>query len=178
MAKVLASKRVNVSFEVTLPRQGASSSSLSHFYVGSIWDDSRFHAARSYTSSPNSPFSLSQIVFHTVRPPLLRSSSPSASLHFYTLHPLSYELLNSSHHMPVPSHPGSWIFFEISPTFVLPLCFPDSGHPCYNTARRIVFHALSRRPAFFNYNTIDLCAWNRWSNLNAIAAVNLAARCV
>ena len=35
-----------------------SSSSLSHFYVGSIWDDSRLHAARSYTSSPHSPFSL------------------------------------------------------------------------------------------------------------------------
>ena len=70
-----------------------SSSSLSHFYVGPMWDDSRLHAARSYTSSPS--FSLrssftqsahlffifiplpcgtivtSQIVFHTVRPPLL-----------------------------------------------------------------------------------------------------------
>ena len=28
---------------------------------------------------------LSQIVFHTVRPPLLRSASPSASLHFFTV---------------------------------------------------------------------------------------------
>ena len=36
----------------------SSSSSLSHFYVGSIWDDSRLHAAQSYTSSPDSPFSL------------------------------------------------------------------------------------------------------------------------
>ena len=35
-----------------------SSSSLSHFYEGSMWDDSRLHAARSYTSSPDSPFSL------------------------------------------------------------------------------------------------------------------------
>ena len=35
-----------------------------------MWDDSRLHAARLYTSSPNSPL-LSQIVFHTVRPPQL-----------------------------------------------------------------------------------------------------------
>ena len=35
-----------------------SSSSLSHFYVWSIWDDSRLHAARSYASSPDSPYSL------------------------------------------------------------------------------------------------------------------------
>ena len=66
----------------------ASSSSLSHFYVGSMWDDSRLHAARSYTS-PDSPFSL-RSSFTRVRPPLLRSSSPSASLHCYTHRPLSY----------------------------------------------------------------------------------------
>ena len=36
----------------------SSSSSLYHFYVGSMWDDSRLRAARSYTSSPDSPFSL------------------------------------------------------------------------------------------------------------------------
>ena len=36
----------------------SSSSSLFHFYVRSIWDDSSLHAARSYTSFPGSPFSL------------------------------------------------------------------------------------------------------------------------
>ena len=46
-----------------------SSSPLSHFYVGSMWDDSRLHAARSYTSSPDSPFSLRSSFTH--RPPLL-----------------------------------------------------------------------------------------------------------
>ena len=45
------------------------SSSLSHFYVGSIWHDSRLHAARSYTS-PDSPFSL-RSSFTTILPPLL-----------------------------------------------------------------------------------------------------------
>ena len=47
-----------------------SSSSLSHFYVGSMWDDSRLHAARSYTSSPDSPSSL-RSSFTTILPPLL-----------------------------------------------------------------------------------------------------------
>ena len=36
----------------------SSSSSLSHFYERPMWDDSRLHAARSFTSSPDSPFSL------------------------------------------------------------------------------------------------------------------------
>ena len=31
---------------------------LSHFYVGSMYDDIRLHVARSYTSSADSPFSL------------------------------------------------------------------------------------------------------------------------
>ena len=35
-----------------------SSSSYSHFYVGSMYDDVRLHVARSYTSSADSPFSL------------------------------------------------------------------------------------------------------------------------
>ena len=38
--------------------KSSTSSSLSHFYVGSMWDDGRPRAARSYTSSPDSPFSL------------------------------------------------------------------------------------------------------------------------
>ena len=29
---------------------------LSHFYVGSMYDDIRLHVARSYTSSADSPF--------------------------------------------------------------------------------------------------------------------------
>ena len=46
----------------------------------------------------------------------------SSSLHFYTHHPLSYVLLISFQHMPVPSRIlRSGTFFEISPTFVLPL---------------------------------------------------------
>ena len=45
----------------------SSSWSLSHFYVGSIWDDSRLHAARSYTSSPDSPFSLRSSFTQSVR---------------------------------------------------------------------------------------------------------------
>ena len=47
-------------------RQSYSSSSYSHFYVGSMYDDIRLHVARSYTSSPDGPFSL--ISFLTVQP--------------------------------------------------------------------------------------------------------------
>ena len=36
----------------------SSSSSYSNFYVGSMYDDIRLHVVRSYTSSPDSPFSL------------------------------------------------------------------------------------------------------------------------
>ena len=36
----------------------SSPSSYSHFYVGSMYNDIRFHVARSYTSSAYSPFSL------------------------------------------------------------------------------------------------------------------------
>ena len=94
-----------------------SSSSLSHFYVGSIWDNSRLHAARSYTS-PDSPFSL-------------RSSfTQSAHLFFglplllpCTSIPITYFLTYSSLIITFPYHHilRSWTFFEISPTFVLPL---------------------------------------------------------
>ena len=56
------------------------SSSSSHFCVGSMWDDGRFRAARSYTSSTDL-LSSPLVVFHTVRPPLLRSASP---MNFYT----------------------------------------------------------------------------------------------
>ena len=44
---------------IAVASSSSSSSSSSHFYMESIWDDSRLHAARSYASSPDSPLSLS-----------------------------------------------------------------------------------------------------------------------
>ena len=39
-------------------QSSSSSSSHSHFYVGSVYYDIRLHVARSYTSSADSPISL------------------------------------------------------------------------------------------------------------------------
>ena len=73
----------------------SSSSSLSHFYMGSMWDDSHLHAARSYTSSPGSPFSL-------------RSFSQSALL-FFCL-PLLLLLCTSIRITLFPTHSSSLLF--------------------------------------------------------------------
>ena len=102
------------------------SSSLSHFYVGSIWDDSRLHAARSNTS-PDSPFSL--------------RSSFTQSAHLFFGHPLLlpctsvpitlFPTYSSSLLITCPYHCilHSWTFFEITPTFVLPLILSNLVTP-------------------------------------------------
>ena len=117
------------------PSSSSSSSSLSHFYVGSMWDDSRLRAARSYTSSPDSPFSLrtsftqsAHLFFGLPLLPLPCTSTPIA------LFPTYSSLLVTR---PYRRIPRSWTFFEISPTFVVPLIFSflilsdlvDDTHP-------------------------------------------------
>ena len=110
-------------------------SSLYHFHVGSIWDDSRLHAARSYTSSHDSPFSL--------RSSFTQSSSP-ASLHLYAHHPLPYVGYSSSLLVTCPYHRilRSWTFFAISPTFELPLIFSFR-----NSYPRVVYKTELKRRA-------------------------------
>ena len=45
------------------PRECSSHLSYSHFYVGSLFVDIHLHVARSYTSTPDSPFNQSIILF-------------------------------------------------------------------------------------------------------------------
>ena len=133
------------------PSSSSSSSSLSHFYEGSIWDDSRLHAARSFTSSPDGPFSL-------------RSSfTQSAHLFFGFLSFCFLALLYSSpsflrtHHL-FSSHAHrilcSWTFIEISPTFVLPLIF--SFLILSNLVTSIVTISFLRPPSSYVARTHEL----------------------
>ena len=64
-------------------QQPVSHTPFIFFYVGLIWDDSRLRAARSYTSSPDSPFSLSDRLSHS--PPT--SSSALLSCFLALLYP-------------------------------------------------------------------------------------------
>ena len=142
----------------------SSSVFLSWIIVGSMWDDSRLHAARSYTSSPDSPFSLrssftqsahlffiyipllcgvdtrygtivaSMQLGRTPDSPFSLRSSFTQSAHLF----FGLPLLLPCTSMPITLFPAyssllitcpyhrilcSWTFFEISPTFVLPLIF-------------------------------------------------------
>ena len=85
--------------------------------MGSIWDDSRLHAARSYTSSPDSPFSLRSSFTQYTTP---TSSSVFLSCFLALLYPSSSSL-RTPHLVPYHRILRSWTFSEISPTFVLPL---------------------------------------------------------
>ena len=99
----------------------SSSLSLSHFYVGSIWDDSRLHATRSYTS-PDSPFSLRSSFTQSARLffglPLLQLPCTSIPITLFPTYSSSL-LITCPYHRIL----RSWTFFEISPTSVLPLIF-------------------------------------------------------
>ena len=94
-----------------------SSSSYSHFYVGSMYDDIRLHVAWSYTSSLDSPFSLIS--------PLTLFNHLLLGLPLLLLHPctsISITLLPTLdcsylHHFILLF----WPFHQISPTFVVPL---------------------------------------------------------
>ena len=85
-----------------------------------MWDDSRLHAARSYTS-PDSPFSLRSSFTQSAHLffglPLLL---PCTSIPITLFPTYSSSLLVTR---PYRRIPRSWTFFEISPTFVLPLIF-------------------------------------------------------
>ena len=60
----------------------SSPSSQSHFYAGSMYDDTRLHVNRSYTYSPGSPFSeiLFDIISHNVPSVSFRPSTPPTPL--------------------------------------------------------------------------------------------------
>ena len=95
-------------------QQPVSNTPFTFFYVGSIWDDSRLHAARSYTSSPDGPFSLrssfTQSAHLFFSPPLLL---PCTSISITLLPTYSSSLLTTC---PYHRILRSWTFFEISPT--------------------------------------------------------------
>ena len=93
-----------------------TSSSLSHFYEGSMWDDSHLHAARSYTSSPDSPFSLRSSSTQSAH---LFFGLPLLLLHCTSIAIALFPTYSSSYHRSL----RSWTFSEISPTFVLRLIF-------------------------------------------------------
>ena len=100
----------------------ASCSCLSHFYVGSIWDDSIFLAARSYTSSPDSPFSLRSSFTQSIH---LFFGLPLLLLPYTSIPITLFPTYSSSLLITCPYHRilRSWTFFEIAPTFVLPLIY-------------------------------------------------------
>ena len=91
--------------------QSSSSSSLSHFYVGSIRDDSLLHAARSYTS-PDSPFSLTSSFTHSAHLffglPLLLLPCTSIPITLFPTYSSSL-LITCPYHRIL----RSWTFFEI-----------------------------------------------------------------
>ena len=97
----------------------SSTTSLSYFYVGSVYDDICLHVARSYTSSDDSPFSL--IYSFTLSNhfllglPLFILPVLSFPLHFFLR---SDPLLITC---PCLLNLLSWTFFAIYPTFVVPL---------------------------------------------------------
>ena len=100
--------------------QSSSSTSYSHFYVGSIYDDVRLHVAWSYTSSPDSPFSLmsSFTLFNHLLLGLLLFLLPCTFISI-TLVPTqcSSLLITCPYHFNLLY----WAFFAISPTSVVPL---------------------------------------------------------
>ena len=95
----------------------SSSSSLSHFYVESIWDDSRLRAARSYTSTPDSPFSLRSSFTRSAH---LFFGLPLLPLPCTSMPIILFPTCSSSLLIACPYHRimRSWTVFEISPTAV------------------------------------------------------------
>ena len=138
-----------ISTDVHKHTRSSSSSSFSHFYVGSMCDDIRLDVARLYTSSTDTPFSL--------------TSSIALSNHFLLGLPLfllpctfiSIALLPTQCScllITCPYHFNllSWTSFVISPTFVVPLILSflilfqlrNSAHPSY--------HCISATSNFFS----------------------------
>ena len=122
---------------INLPKYRYSStpsriSSYSHFHMRYIYDDIRLHVARSYTSSPDSPFSL--ISSLTLSNHLLLGSLDFPLYMYFHLHccaPLAL-LITCPYHFNLLS----WTFFMISPTFIVPHSFipylvqpRNSAHP-------------------------------------------------
>ena len=100
----------------------SSSASFPIFMWGQrfLWDvSSRFNPVMRFLPWQSS---LRQVVLNVIQSPPLRSSSPSFSRHIHHHHSLAYVFLFSSQYMPVPLHNRlSCTFFDISPTFVVPL---------------------------------------------------------
>ena len=119
----LSPRPASVSSQIlSLTSSSSSSSSLCHFYVGSIWDDSRLHAARSYTSSPDSLFSLRSSFTQSAH---LFFGLPLFLLPCTSMPIILFPRYSSSLLITWPYHCilRSWTVFEIYPTFVLPLIF-------------------------------------------------------
>ena len=111
----------NSMYAVPITSSSSSSySSLSHFYVGSMWDDSRLHAARSYTFFPDRPFSLRSSFTQSAH---LFFGLPLFLLPCTSIPITLFPTYSSSLLITCPYHRilRSWTFFEISPIFVLPL---------------------------------------------------------
>ena len=117
------------------------SSSYSHFYVGSMYDDIRLHVARSYTSSADSPFSLMSS-FTLSNHLLLGLPLFLLPCTFITIVLLPTQC--SSLRITCPYHFNllSCTFFVISPTFVVPLIlsFLILSMQLRNSARQRYFY--------------------------------------
>ena len=78
----------------------SSSTSYSHFYMGSMHDGIRINVSRSITYTSRLSL-LFDIIHHFVQPSFIGSSSLSSPLYFHFHRRLTYVVFLSYHHMPI-----------------------------------------------------------------------------
>ena len=66
-------------------------------------------------------FIVSGCTYTDTKPPPIWSSSPSFPRHLHRHHSLAYVFVFSSQYVPIQLQPTFCTFFDISPTFVVPL---------------------------------------------------------
>ena len=143
--------------DVHLGFASSSPSSHSHFYVGSMYYDTRLHVARSYTSSADSQSLLFDIILYFVQPSSLRSSSLPSPLYLHFHRPPPYVVFLSSHHKPIPRQPSFLDILCDFPHFRCPsysfisyiFQLRNSAHPSkhyYFCVLQFIFPCLLQRP--------------------------------